>query len=149
MKNWIKNIFSKEKSAETKTGKDEKIVSRPADWQPDGIYINEGLQRFGNKLASYLRIMNLFCQGLPELIEKVKEPTEDNLADYAVSIHGLRGSCLGISANLCAEKAMELELAAKAGNFDEVCEKNVEFLKLLEKTASEIREFIAIKEKEV
>jgi len=144
--NWIKNIFSKKSAA---TDEDTKLVCRSADWQPDGINTNEGLQRFGNKLSSYLKIMNLFCQSVPEFIEKIKEPTEGNLANYAVSIHGIRGSCLGISANLCAEKAMELEQAAKAGNLNEVSSKNGEFLKLLERTVSEIREFIAIKEKEV
>gem|GEM_PF-5013332 len=122
--------------------------SRSPDWQPDCIDVREGTMRFGNNFKSYLRILKSFCENISELTEKIKNPTAENLSDYAISVHGIRGGCLAISANTCVARAQELELAAKAGNLDEVLRKNGEFIELLEETITQIKEFTELKEKE-
>ena len=107
-----------------------------------GIDINEGMTRFGNNYKNYLKVLESFCTKIPEQVETVKNPTLENLPSYVITIHGIKGSCYGISANECGSIAQTLEVSAKAGNLDKVLELNGEFLEKIEKTINDIRKLL-------
>jgi hypothetical protein len=83
----------------------------------EGVDYNDGLSRFGNQAAIYLRIIKSFIKNTPPTLDELATVTEDSLADYAVRIHGLKGSCYGISAMTVGDEAKALELASKASDW--------------------------------
>jgi HPt (histidine-containing phosphotransfer) domain-containing protein len=85
-----------------------------------GVDYADGLNRFGNKSAIYLRIIKSFIKNTPASLEDIASVTEDTLNDYAVRIHGLKGSCYGISAVTVGDEAKALEIASKAADWDTV-----------------------------
>jgi hypothetical protein len=83
----------------------------------EGVDYSDGLSRFGNQAAIYLRIIKSFIKNTPPTLDELATVTEDSLADYAVRIHGLKGSCYGISAMTVGDEAKALELASKASDW--------------------------------
>jgi len=78
-----------------------------------GVDYADGLNRFGNQAAIYLRIINTFVKNTPALLDKLANPSSENIADYTVNVHGLKGSCYGISAMALGDEAKTLEFASK------------------------------------
>ncbi|MDR2106365.1 MAG: hypothetical protein LBP24_03050 [Coriobacteriales bacterium] len=83
----------------------------------EGVDYDDGLSRFGNQAAIYLRIIKSFIKNTPPTLDDLLTVTEDTLPDYAVRIHGLKGSCYGISAMTIGDEAKALELASKASDW--------------------------------
>jgi CheY-like chemotaxis protein len=112
-----------------RSGNDRRIL----DKKIDGLDMIEGVNLFGGDEASYLQIMRSYTVNTMPLLEKIKTVTRENLADYAIVVHGIKGSSRGISADAVGDKAASLEEAAKEGNFDFVMENNANFIKAVEK----------------
>ena len=91
--------------------------------------VEKGMQRFGGNKESYMQILRSFASSTRSLLDAVRGVTGDDLADYAITVHGIKGSSRGISADVVGNMAEALEKAAKAGNFDFVCEHNQDFIK--------------------
>jgi HPt (histidine-containing phosphotransfer) domain-containing protein len=83
----------------------------------DGLDAIEGMGRFNNNAAMYMRILHSFIINMPKTLDELEAVTRDTLPSYAVTVHGAKGSCYGISANACGDAAKALEMAAKAGDF--------------------------------
>ncbi|MDR1184675.1 MAG: Hpt domain-containing protein [Coriobacteriales bacterium] len=83
----------------------------------EGVDYADGLSRFGNKAAIYLRIVKSFIKNTPDSLEDLIAVTPETLSDYAVRIHGLKGSCYGISAMKIGDEAKALEMASKASDW--------------------------------
>ena len=106
------------------------------------INIKKGLKRFGGDKEGYLRILRSFAVNTRPLLEKVKYVSRENLADYAISVHGIKGSSRGIFAETAGEKAEALEIAANAGDFDFVSDNNPHFVKVIEKLISDLEDML-------
>jgi HPt (histidine-containing phosphotransfer) domain-containing protein len=90
----------------------------------EGVDYADGLSRFGNKASIYLRIVNSFIKNTPASLEDLVAVTPETLSDYAVRIHGLKGSCYGISAIKIGDEAKALEIASKASDWVTVARDN-------------------------
>ncbi|MDR2587091.1 MAG: Hpt domain-containing protein [Coriobacteriales bacterium] len=90
----------------------------------EGVDYADGLARFGNQPAIYLRIIKSFIKNTPEALETLASVTPETLSDYAIRIHGLKGSCYGISAMKLGDEAKALELASKANDWATVEQDN-------------------------
>ncbi|GHS92816.1 hypothetical protein AGMMS50276_01600 [Synergistales bacterium] len=97
----------------------------------DGIDMAFGIQRYGGG-GTYLKILESYATHTPALLSKMKGLTKDSLSQYAINVHGLKGSSNGIGALLVAERAEVLELAAKAGDFKTVAGENDTFISSVE-----------------
>lgn len=86
----------------------------------EGVDYADGLGRFGNQPTIYLRIIKSFIKNTPASLVELAEVTADTLSDYAVRIHGLKGSCYGISATVIGDEAKALEMASKASDWETV-----------------------------
>ena len=85
-----------------------------------GIDYEEGLSRFGNQASIYLRIIGAFIKNTPASLEELAKVSQEHLNDYMVSVHGLKGSCYGISAVALGDEAKALEFASKAFDWETV-----------------------------
>ena len=102
------------------------------------LSVNKGLQRFGGDKEVYLGVLRSYTVNTRPLLEKAKEMTRDNLADYAITLHGIKGSSFGIFADEAGKKAEALEKAAKAGDFEFISDKNPDFVEVVEKLLADL-----------
>jgi signal transduction histidine kinase/DNA-binding NarL/FixJ family response regulator len=109
-----------------------------------GVDFENGLRRFNNSPEIYMSVINSFVQNVPHSLEKLRHVTEESLPEYAVLVHGVKGSCFGISADETGRMAEALEAAAKDCDFPRVMAGNETFIKAVEKL---IPQFAAIIEK--
>jgi signal transduction histidine kinase/HPt (histidine-containing phosphotransfer) domain-containing protein/AmiR/NasT family two-component response regulator len=108
-----------------------------------GVDLREGLARFGGDGEIYIGVLRSYAENTPELIARARELSRDTLADYAITVHGIKGASRNIGALTLGDKAEELEKAAKAGDYGYVAQNNDEFLDKAEKTIAGIEDLLA------
>jgi CheY-like chemotaxis protein len=94
----------------------------------EGIRFDKALSLFGGDDDTYLDVLRSYVRNTPQLLDKLGEPAQDTLSDYAVVVHGLKSSSRSIGANDISDKALELEIRAKAGDYTSVNEMNEAFI---------------------
>ncbi|MDR1979412.1 MAG: response regulator [Synergistaceae bacterium] len=117
------------------------------DRRVDGVDLSEGTNRFYGE-EPYLEVLRSYCVHTPSLLEKLRALSkdalsEDALKDYAVTVHGLKGSSYGIRAMAVGKEAETLELAAKTGDFETIKAGNESFVKTVEKLLSDLNGLLA------
>ncbi|MDR3255352.1 MAG: cache domain-containing protein [Synergistaceae bacterium] len=106
-------------------------------WFIDGLDIESGISRFGDEDV-YLKVIRSYVGHTPTLLRDVRGLERGNLPEYAVTVHGIKGSSFGICAVKVGEMAEELEFYAKRGEYEITRSKNVEFVMALEKLISDL-----------
>ena len=105
----------------------------------DGLDIQKGQERFGGRMDIYLKVLQSFTLNARALVEIMKGVSADNLtSEYAITVHGIKGSCWGIWAKAAGDQAELLENAAKAGDLDYVQANNQAFIELVSKLITDI-----------
>jgi len=103
-----------------------------------GVDFAAGLLRFGGDESSYLDILRTFAKTTPAMLDKSE--SWENLKNYMITVHGIKGSCYGICAEKAGQLAEALENAAKIEHIGFISANNDTFLKstreLVEKIAS-------------
>ncbi|MDR2642779.1 MAG: response regulator [Planctomycetaceae bacterium] len=107
-----------------------------------GLDLKAGLDRIGGNMDIYIEILKIYIESTPEIIDVLRIPTAEKLKDYAVAIHGIKGSSLNIGAEKIGKLAAELEADAKAGNLEAVLSKNRNFIALTERLINDMNSFI-------
>ena len=108
----------------------------------NGIDMEKGIARFNGDEESFLLALQSFAENTHPLLEKIREFSEDQVSDYTITIHGIKGSCLGICAGIAGNKAELLEKAAKDGNLNYVMANNNAFIATAEKLIGDIEELL-------
>jgi signal transduction histidine kinase/CheY-like chemotaxis protein len=108
----------------------------------EGIDLAAGKNRFDDEEA-YLRILHSYCAHTPMLLEKLKNVSAENLKDYAVTMHGIKGSSYGIFAMAVGKEAEVLELAAMNGDLKIVEKKTGVFVENAEKLLSDLNALLS------
>jgi hypothetical protein len=90
------------------------------------------MRRFNNNVEMYLRVIRSFVKNMPKFLTELRGVTEASLPQYAVLVHGVKGSCYGISADEAGRMAEALEVAAKTGDFARVMAGNETFIRTVE-----------------
>ncbi|MDR0701986.1 MAG: response regulator [Azoarcus sp.] len=98
----------------------------------DGLDWAMGLKRFNGDEDVYLSVIQSYSTNTARLLDKIRNINEDALNDYAIIIHGVKGSSYGVEARDIGKKAEELEYAARAGNLDFVRRNNPLFIQAAE-----------------
>ena len=143
-----------------RSGKDRRQRSDRRSWTAviAGLDIDKGIKQFSNNRETYMKVLQSFASNTLLLIEAVKVVNESNLPDYAINIHGIKGSCRGIFAEEAGNQAEALEKAARAGNLGFIKANNQPFIEALLKLVADIQAMlerktaagaISIKEKPV
>jgi signal transduction histidine kinase/DNA-binding response OmpR family regulator/HPt (histidine-containing phosphotransfer) domain-containing protein len=83
-----------------------------------GIDFAAALTLYGGSGTAYIPILKSFITHTPLLLEKMDTHLEMSPADYAIEVHGLKGTCNAVGAVETGALARELERASKEGNVD-------------------------------
>ncbi|MDR0502869.1 MAG: response regulator, partial [Treponema sp.] len=95
-----------------------------------GVDIAAGLRRFAGNEEEYMKILKSYTVNTRPLLDVInKYLEEENLSDYAVTVHGIKGSSFGIGAMRLGTHAERMERLAKSGNKEQVMAANSAFLK--------------------
>jgi signal transduction histidine kinase/CheY-like chemotaxis protein/HPt (histidine-containing phosphotransfer) domain-containing protein len=92
----------------------EWLLARPVE----GIDFGAALARYDNSGTAYMGILKSFVAHTPSLLEKMDSYLDSSPSDYAIAVHGLKGTCGAIGAEGSAALARELETAAREESFD-------------------------------
>jgi CheY-like chemotaxis protein/HPt (histidine-containing phosphotransfer) domain-containing protein len=108
-----------------------------------GLDLDKGVDRFGGDRNAYFGVLRSFATNTPLLLDKIKDVSKDNLADYAIVVHGIKGSSRSICADVVGDIAETLENAAKSGDYGFIATHNAPFLEAAYKLVSEIDAMLA------
>ncbi|MDR1277135.1 MAG: response regulator [Treponema sp.] len=101
------------------------------------INFKAGVERYGGEKI-YLNILRSYITHSPGLLEKLRALSPETLADYAITVHGLKGASYGICADGIGREAEELEQAAKAGDYERVSADTGGFILRVEQALEEL-----------
>jgi CheY-like chemotaxis protein len=98
-----------------------------------GLDIRMGLERFDQDEELYLTVLQSYAKNTRPILDNMSESLgSGNLEDYAIAVHGVKGSSYGVSARETGKAAEDLETAAKAGNLEVVNAGHLIFVKATE-----------------
>ena len=109
----------------------------------EGFDLKEGVARFGGNPKLYLKIIKTFVDNIGGHLDSLGRLTREGLADYAIEVHGVKGSCYGISANREGDMAKALEIAAKAGEYEKAAAGNAAFIEAVNALTEKLRALLA------
>jgi CheY-like chemotaxis protein len=106
--------------------KDRKKIEIAAEYYID---FEDGIAQFGSE-EKFKKILLSFKKHVPALL---KELEENNGNEYIISIHALKGCARTIFMKEIGDRASELEIAAKNGDWEFVKSKNFDLVKDVQK----------------
>jgi HPt (histidine-containing phosphotransfer) domain-containing protein len=131
---WVRN---RELEHELELQKDHVPVSEP---DPAGDALLDRLQQIddfdaevvyekvGGLAESVLAILKSYVKNTPPLLDQLRTVNEESLPEYAIIVHGIKGSSRSIGAEDIGGEAEGLEFAAKKGDWAFIAENNESFL---------------------
>ena len=141
IRQWVRDKEREEEYAEQDASSE--TPPRVLTWEIEGVDLHRGLERFGRDEDSFLQVLRSYTNNTRLLLDVLRNVGPDDLADYAITVHGIRGSSYGICAKDAGEQAEALEKAAKAGDFGYVLEHNPELLATVTKLLADLDEMLA------
>jgi len=93
-----------------------------------GLDIRGGVRIFGGNEKAYLRILTAYAKETKSCLKYMESVSQDNLSDYRIKVHGLKGTSAAISAMKVSEEAKKLEAAAETGDFAYITTNNQAFI---------------------
>lgn len=79
------------------------------------------MKRIRNKPDRALKLLNLFCNDMPERMQRMHQAVEEgNSEKIFTTAHEIKGVCANLSANIMSTLAAKLETAGKANALDDV-----------------------------
>jgi len=94
------------------------------------LNIHGGIRRFGGDEETYLDTLRSYAANTAPLLAQLQTVNEQTLTDYAIAVHGIKGSSRSICAGPTGDLAEDLEEAAKAGDFPFVTRYNDSLIEL-------------------
>ena len=107
---------------------DAKLLGAPGAWSVDGLDFARGFARFSCDENAYLNVLGSFSKHTRKLLGQARAASRSRLVNYAIIVHGIKGSSYGICADSIGAKAEALELAAKEGDYEFVAAHNEPFV---------------------
>jgi len=97
-----------------------------------GIDENIFQDLFEGDVDVFKSVLHSFIEKTPSVLNKLSAVTKENLADYAITVHGLKGACATICAEEARKAAYNLEQKSRAGDLNGVLAENQAFIKMVE-----------------
>jgi len=94
--------------------------------------------RFNGDAESYYRVLRSYTSHTRSLLVALANVSAENLSDFAIVVHGIKGASRGICADMIGNAAEKLENAAQASNFDYVASHRQTFLGATQKLLDDL-----------
>ena len=120
-----------------------KMSSMLLDKKISGLDIAKGLDQYEGNEQTFLKILHSYAFSVSSLLNAMETFSEDNIDNYRIKVHGIKGTSLDICAEKIGNEAKALEDAAKAGNIDFINKHNSAFLESAWKLVHDIENMLA------
>jgi signal transduction histidine kinase/DNA-binding response OmpR family regulator len=134
------NRWVRDKTQERKQGKEErekeaetpeqesrlKSIARELDIE--GFTIGTGLDLVDGDEESWLEVLRSYIQHTRATLESIRNPAEETLADYTITVHGIKGASYSLGAVKVGSLAEKLEHFGRAGDLKSVRAHTAEFI---------------------
>jgi HPt (histidine-containing phosphotransfer) domain-containing protein len=117
------------------------VGNRRSNIQIPGIDAKRGLSLYEGDTGIFLDVLRSFAGNIPAELKRMRNLSEENLADYAIDIHTLKGAGSSIGAKDLAHRAGEMERMANDGDFTGVSKLNGQLVKDAETLVADILEW--------
>ena len=104
------------------------IDRRKVKMKLPGLNIEKGIKHFNGNEAIYFRVLRSYSSYTRPLLQSIENVDENELLNYAVVVHGIKGSSRGIFADMIGNAAERLENAARSNEIDYIRRQNPIFL---------------------
>jgi len=112
-----------------------------------GLDTAKGIKRFNGSEKIYLDVLRSYAAGVNSMLDKIEsfsaDFNEENLVNFTVIVHGIKGTSLDIFAEQIAEEAKDLEAAGKAKDIEFIKANHLSFTENARKLARCIEEMCA------
>jgi signal transduction histidine kinase/HPt (histidine-containing phosphotransfer) domain-containing protein len=112
------------------------------DARISGMDVEKAMDAFGGSKETLFQVLRTYVLHTSALLEKIASPSTETLAEYAITVHGIKGSSSSLYAGEAALRAGELEAASKAGDIAAVRLKNDDFIRAVKRLISGIESFL-------
>jgi HPt (histidine-containing phosphotransfer) domain-containing protein len=97
---------------------------------------------FEGDVDVYKAVLQSFVEKTPSVLNKLANVSKETLADYAISVHGLKGACATVCAEEVRKAAFSLEQKSRAGDLDGVLAENKLFIKSVEELLGNLQNWL-------
>ena len=105
------------------------------------VSLEAGFRHFSDDRQTYFQVLQSYVKHMPPLLKDLKDSVQD-LKNYAIIVHGIKGSSYSVFANKIGEQAEILEQAAKSGNQQKVLKYHDDFITLMERALKELDKIV-------
>jgi signal transduction histidine kinase/CheY-like chemotaxis protein len=120
-------------------------ASPPKGIPVEGLDIQKALKRFGGDEEVLADVLRSYAKNTRILLTDLSKYMEsENLSDFAITVHGVKGSSYGICADKAGKLAEALEAASKAGDLTAVQDGYPAFKEILESLLDELDRIFGI-----
>jgi signal transduction histidine kinase/DNA-binding NarL/FixJ family response regulator/HPt (histidine-containing phosphotransfer) domain-containing protein len=146
-----KELARKEKEAESPKAEVPEVESPEAEARHESIVrgagiegfdIERGLEMVDGDEESWLEVLHSYVQHTRSTLESIKNPAEETLADYTITVHGIKGASYSLGAGKVGKLAENLERAGRAKDLEFVRAHTAEFIEEAEKLLAGISELL-------
>jgi HPt (histidine-containing phosphotransfer) domain-containing protein len=102
----------------------------------------KGLSLYAGDTDIYIPLLRSYIVNTPGTLEKLKAVSADNLSDYVITVHGLKGTSAGIGAEEIRAAALELETKSRAGGLAFVLAHNAKLIADTEVIVANIKDWL-------
>jgi signal transduction histidine kinase/DNA-binding response OmpR family regulator len=104
----------------------------------EGLDIPDALTRLGGSEETLLKVFRSYAVNIHDYLDKLSVPEPEQLEQYTVTIHGVKGASYSIGANKLGKEAEALEWAARRKDMDFIIRNNDAFIVSAKKLSADL-----------
>jgi CheY-like chemotaxis protein len=104
-----------------------------------GIDMQQAMEQLGDDEEIFELTLQSFVDNTPTVLDKLRNFEAEKIADYIITVHGMKGICRNICAEETAAIAASLEQAGKSGDINFIKGNNAALISAGEKLLADIR----------
>jgi len=135
IKDWISGKLNGIKSPENK--------EKDMDIDIPGVRVERINELYGGNMKIFMPVLRSYLSVIPESLKKISNVTKETLPDYTVTVHGIKSTSDSIGAEEARKMALELEMAAKAGDLATISAKNEALIAYVKELLDNAQKWIA------
>jgi PAS domain S-box-containing protein len=107
-----------------------------------GVDTKKGLSLYAGAKKIYLPMLRSYAHNTPKVLDKLRSVSAENLHDYVITVHGLKGTSAAIGVEHIRAAALELENLSRADDLQGVLAKNDKLIADTEIIVANVQEWL-------
>jgi CheY-like chemotaxis protein/HPt (histidine-containing phosphotransfer) domain-containing protein len=114
------------------------VESIAGEVEIEGFNMKTGLEMVDGDEESWLEVLRSYIHHTRTTLESIRNPRAETLADYTITVHGIKGASYSLGAVEVGKLAENLERSGRGGDLQFVQDHTAEFIDRAEKLLAEL-----------